>query len=405
MRRILVFAAYYYPHIGGYEKNIHELNKRLAQKGFEIDVVTCNTDKASTNEELDGIRIHRLPTWNIPGGTYPIPKPTPATFKILRHLFKENADLVNTQTRFFLTSFLGLVFAKIKRVPLVHTERGTRHSVTQNKLVEAIGKAYDHTIGSLIVKSASTNIGVSQAACGFAKHLGAKNTFVIPNGIDTNIFRKVETSLRKQLGLDCDTVITFVGRIIYAKGTHDLIAAFAKVKEQTPAKLKLLIVGDGPYRKELERLAQKSGCGGDVLFLGQKNQKEVAEILSISDIFVNPSYSEGLPTSVMEAASVGLPTIATDVGGTREVINNGNTGILIEPHQPQQIVERITSLIRDSKTASKLGMAARNLISQKFDWAEVTEQWISCVTSGLEAKPDSKKTRPKQGKIRDVYGE
>jgi len=380
--KILVFAAYYYPHVGGYEKNIHELNKRLRQRGHEIGIVTCNTDKAVPQEELDGIHIYRLPAWNIMGGTYPIPKPTPATFKVLRKLCKKQFDLVNTQTRFFFTSFIGLVFARFKRVPLVHTERGTRHSITPNKLAEAIGKIYDHTIGSLIVKAAWKNIGVSQAACDFAKHLGAKDSIVIYNGIDTNVFRRTETNLREQLELNGATVITFVGRLIYAKGVQDLISAFAKVEELVPAKMKLLIVGDGPHRKNLEGQVQQEGCGTDILFLGQKTQKEVAEILSAADIFVNPSYSEGLPTSVMEAASVGLPIVATDVGGTREIISHGETGILIKPGQPQQMAEAILSLIRNGRMASKLGTAARNMVSQKFDWDKLTQQWIDCVTSG-----------------------
>jgi len=391
MKRVLVFAAYFYPHVGGYEKNIHELFKRLVQRGYGIDVVTCNTNRALTEEELDGIHIHRLPSWNILGGTYPIPKPTPTTLKILLHLFRNRFDLVNTQTRFFSTSLLGLIFAKIKRAPLVHTERGTRHSVSANRMVETIGKTYDHIVGSLIVKSAWRNIGVSQAACNFAKHLGARHPIVIPNGVDTDIFKKMETNLRDSLGLGDAMVVTFVGRLIHAKGVHDLISAFAKIKRLIP-QAKLLIVGDGPYRADLDRLAHQVGCKGDIIFLGEKKQNEVIRILSATDIFVNPSYSEGLPTSVMEAASIGLPIIATDVGGTREIIANGRSGILIEPRQPQQIVAGITSLIRDSKMASELGAAARRLTSRRFDWTRITERWLDCVTSVLGTAPKNEKS-------------
>lgn len=374
MQRILIFAAYFYPHVGGYGENIHELSRRLGEKGYEIDVITCNTEAASAEEEVDGICIHRLPSWDILGGTYPIPKPTVTTFKILSELLIKKFDLINTQTRFFSTSLLGLIFAKIRRTPLVHTERGTRHSVLSNKLIEAIGEIYDHTIGSLIIKSARRNIGVSEAACDFLKHLGAKNAIVIPNGIDTSVFRKVETDLAKSLGLNGAIVITFVGRLIYAKGVQDLISAFPMIKEAIP-KAKLLIVGDGPYRRQLEELTMETGWSKDINFLGQKTREQITEILSVTDVFVNPSYSEGLPTSVLEAAAIGAPIVATDVGGTREIVENGKTGLLIKEREPGQIAEAV-SLLEGNKQAAqenlarKFSEAARLKIVNNYSWED-----------------------------------
>jgi glycosyltransferase involved in cell wall biosynthesis len=118
--------------------------------------------------------------------------------------------------------------------------------------------------------------------------------------------------------------------------------------------------------------------------MGEKDQDGVVAILSATDIFVNPSYSEGLPTSVMEAASVGLPVIATDVGGTREIVEHGTTGLLVEPYQPEQIAAAILSLVRDSRMSSEMAKAARSYIQQKFDWDEITQRWIQCVCTRLE---------------------
>jgi len=374
MKRILIFAAYFYPHLGGYAKNIYELSRRLVENGYEIDVVTCNTEGAPVEEEVDGICIHRLPAWNILGGTYPIPKPTVTTFKILYQLSRKRFGLINSQTRFFSTSLLGLIFAKLKRTPLVHSEHGARHSVLSNKLIESLNKAYDHTIGSLIIRSATRNIGISQAAGDFLRHLGAKNTIAIPNGIDTDVFRKVETDLTKSLGLSGGTVITFVGRLIYAKGVQDLISAFPMIKETVP-NVKLLIVGDGPYRCQLEDLTAGTGCDKDIKFLGQKTQDQIIEILSATDIFTHPSYSEGLGTSVMEAASIGLPIIATDVGGTREIIEHGETGLLIKAREPRQIAEAVSLLAGNKQAAPenlarKLGKSARLKIVNNYSWQD-----------------------------------
>lgn len=379
---MLIFAAYFYPHVGGYEKIVYELSRRLVQRDYEIDILTCNTERVLAYEELDGIHIYRLPSWNVLNSVYPIPKPCPTSFKILRRLLSKNYDVINTQTRFFITSFLGLIFAKLKRTPLVHTEHGARHSIVPNKLIDLISRAYDHSIGALIVNSARRNIGVSEAACEFLKHLGATTIQLVHDGIDTTIFKKKEdTNYRQKLGISKDVVvITFVGRLIYAKGVQDLISAFSKIKDTAP-EVKLLIVGDGPYRANLENLAYQTDCAGSILFLGQRNQDEVIDVLSATDIFINPSYSEGLGISVMEAASIGLPIIATDVGGTREIITTDKTGILVKAGDVGQLAEELCRLCANAELREKLGKNARILAERKFNWDKITGEYIKLYTS------------------------
>lgn len=380
MKRMLIFAAYFHPHVGGHEKIVYELSRRLVQRGYEIDILTCNTERVLAYEELDGIHIYRLPCWNALNSTYPIPKPCPTSFRILRRLLRNNYDVINTQTRFFITSFLGLLFAKLKRTPLVHTEHGTRHSIVRNKVIDLISRAYDHSIGALIVKSAKRNTGVSEAACEFLKHLGATNIQLVHNGIDTTVFKKKEdANCRQKLGISNDAiVITFVGRLIYAKGVQDLITAFPRIKD-IALDTKLLIVGDGPHRATLENLAHQSTRGRDILFLGQKNQAELIDILSATDVFVNPSYSEGLPTSAMEAASIGLPIIATDVGGTGEIITDHKTGILIKAANTRQLEQKLRELLTNTELKKELGVNARIFVEQKFNWDKIIQDWIEIV--------------------------
>ena len=384
MKRILIFAAYFHPHVGGYEKIVYELSRRLVQRGYELDILTCNTERTLAYEEMDGIHIYRLPCWNALNGAYPIPKPCPTSFRILRRLLRRDYHVINTQTRFFITSFLGLVFAQLKRTPLVHTEHVTRHSIVPNKVVDLISRAYDHSIGALIVKSARRNTGVSGAVCEFLKHLGATNIQLVHNGIDTTVFKKREgANCRQKLGISNDAiVITFVGRLIYAKGVQDLITAFPAIKD-TAVATELLIVGDGPYRTTLENLAYQGTCGRDILFLGQKIHAELIDILSVTDVFVNPSYSEGLPTSIMEAASIGLPIIATDVGGTGEIITDYKTGILIKAANRSQLEHKLRELLTDTELRKELGANARISVEQKFSWDKTIQDWIKLV-EGIE---------------------
>ena len=379
MKRILICAGYFYPHLGGMEKIVYELSRRLRVRGYEVYIVTCNTEGVATTEKEDGIHIYRLPAWNALGGTYPIPKPSIAGFRIIWKILRMRVDLVNTQTRFFNTSLLGLIVAEMKRIPLVHTEHGTTHSVTANRYVRTIAKTYDHVIGSLIVRRAKQNIGVSQAACDFVRHLGGKNPAMIPNGIDIERYRKVRTGLRGRLGVDGAIVITYVGRLIYSKGVQDLISVFPEL-EQKLGNVLLLVVGDGAYRQKLESMAARVK-GEGIVFLGEKNPDEIIEILSIADIFVNPSYSEGLPTSVMEAAAVGLPIVATDVGGTREIVDDGKNGFLVAAGDTRALKQRICQLVEDNQLRDDFATNIHDFVEENFDWDEIADRWVREIIS------------------------
>ncbi len=375
--RILICAALFAPHIGGYEKNVGILAKRLIDKGHEIDILTCNTNNSYDYEGRvsEDIVIARLPAWNLLNGAYPVPSISIKTFRMLKRALNYKYDVVITQTRFFATSLLGWLIAFIQNIPLIAVERGTCHSVVQNKAVGMINKLYDHTIGTIIVKSAKVNVGVSQAAVDFIDHIGGVNKMVIYNGIDCD-------RGRTQIIMDNpskERYITFVGRLIYAKGVQDLLCAFRNIGRPD---LRLRIVGDGNYRSQLEQYAKDWGIEGRVKFYGER--KDVIDILEESDIFVNPSYSEGLPTSVMEAASVGLPIVATDVGGTDEIIKNMESGILIPPGQPDMIAGAIKVLLHDERYARVMGLNAKRNVMEKFNWDAITEQYENLLKEVLK---------------------
>lgn len=296
--KIIIFTGYFIPRKGGYIDNVIELSRRLIAHGHQITLLSANTHDYPEEEIVQGIHVIRLPCWHILDETYPVIKPTRKTFSLLYKLSRENFDIVSTQTRFFVTSLIGFLFAKFRRIRHIHTERGSIHSVVDSRFVYHASHFIDHSIGSLIVRYADHNVGVSQAACQFLRHLGAKKITFIPNGIDYDFYRKTAANLNEHFKLDSDDIIiTFVGRLIYAKGVQDLIIVFTELKK-TYHNIKLIIIGDGNYKTDLEELSMTLGVQNDVLFTGEKNKEEIVEFLSIYDIFVNPSYSEGLPTSL-----------------------------------------------------------------------------------------------------------
>ena len=355
--KIIIFAAYFYPHKGGMENYVYNLFKD--QKGLDMTVVTSNTEGAKVYEEIDGFKIHRLGCHHILGDRYPIFNLKARSF--LKKL-PSDYDYVITQTRFFNASLIGAMFAKRNGIPLIHFEHGTEHVPEKNHIMSWMMQLYDHTFGRYIIKNASINVGISQASLKLVKHIypKAKNCSLITNCIDTAQFlRKKDITLRKKLS-GGKRLIIYVGRLIYAKGIQDLIHAVENMDD-----VKILIIGEGDYKNSLERLAAKLNVS--FVFLGKKDIKDIASLLSISDVFVNPSYAEGLPTSVLEAGASSLSVIATDVGGTREIITNNVDGYLVKPHDIQSLHYHIQKLLDDKRLCVSVGSRLRKRVLEDFD--------------------------------------
>jgi len=360
VKRILIFAAYFIPHRGGYENYILNLSLRLIKEGYKVDIFTNNTENTKAFENIKGIGVYRVPCYHLLHKTFPVPKIF-KTLQMLKKLREKEYTIINCHTRFFITCLWALYFSWKQKVKLLHIEHGTCHSSLENKMVATIAKFYDHTLGWLIIKKSWKVAGVSEAAAQFVKHLCNRQTLVIHNGVDTTFFKKTKTNLKQRLGIKDKKVITFVGRLIHAKGIHNLFDAVNGLN------VAVLIVGKGNYLQTLKTKA-KTIQKAKILFLGEKNDKEIREILSVSDLFVNPSYSEGLPTNVLEAGAMGLPIIATDVGGTSEIITNNKNGLLIKPGDVKTLQKNIKQLLGNTKLSNQFGKRSREKVEKLFNW-------------------------------------
>ena len=370
----------FYPHLGGLVTDVYEISSRLVKMGYETDIVVCNTKKAAPHEQLEGMNIYRLDSWNMLHGEYAIPQPTLRNFRILGSMLKKEHNLVHVYTRFYINSSLGLLISRLKGVPLLYTELGVGHVVSSSKLVSLLARTYDHSLGTLLVKSANKVVVICQASIPFLRHLGLrKAALAIPFAVNETIFKRSENNLRERLGLEKAIVVTSACRLIYAKGVQDLILAYPRIKREIPA-ARILIVGSGEYETELKTLARTIDEEG-IRFLGGKSAQEVAQILSITDIAVSTSYSEGLSASVLEASAMGLPVVATNVGGTPEIIQDQETGMLFEPGDVGALAAIICQVAKNKDLAKKLGDAARQATAEKFNWDHIVQCYSEVIDS------------------------
>jgi glycosyltransferase involved in cell wall biosynthesis len=159
-----------------------------------------------------------------------------------------------------------------------------------------------------------------------------------------------------------------VGRLIFNKGPQFVIEAAPRVVAKYPD-TRFVFVGDGPMEDELRVQASKRGIAANVDFLGHRD--DIAELLSTGAMAVRASLSEGLPLVALEAMAAGLPVIATDVGGTREVVDDGVTGYLLQPNDIEGLADRICRLSGDSGLRADMGARGRAFVEQGYDWSRI----------------------------------
>ena len=200
-------------------------------------------------------------------------------------------------------------------------------------------------------------MAASSAIKKYFKEIGCKNIEVIPNGIDLRRFENLERKPHDGF------VVMAVARLEKVKGLQYLIEAIGKLKI---VNCKLLVIGDGSERKNLENLTREFGLGEKVKFLGEIQNERIPEYLTQADCFVLPSLKEGFGIAVLEAMAAGIPVVASKVGGILDIIEDGKTGLLVEPGNAEAIAGAIQE-VYSSRRFTRADL-------EKYNWQNITER-------------------------------
>lgn len=366
--KILVFSPYYYPHIGGLEGHAREFNKMMENNGWSVTVWTPRLPISGEKEEfVEGIKILRYPAFEIIPN-YPLPKFWKKEYwEMFSDIKNESWKWVLSRTRFFYSSLLAGLFSKRYKVKWLHVEHGSDSVKQNNLIVNSIAWIVDMVIGRWVLKSADIVVANSNASSMFCSKIYPSRKYeVVYRGVDKDLLDSVKV-------FETDNKLLYVGRLIEGKGVADLISAFAMVNDKS---ISLEIIGDGPQRKELEKIVQTKKLKEKIKFLGQMDRRSAIEKVANCSVVINPSYTEGLPTSIVEAAWFGKAIIATDVGGTNEIVENGKSGILVEPKNIKELANAIKKITNDKNFAEKCGKTARESVRKKFDWEVSIQKYI-----------------------------
>jgi glycosyltransferase involved in cell wall biosynthesis len=211
---------------------------------------------------------------------------------------------------------------------------------------------------------------------------------VVPNGVDTDQFRElsssVRQSLRQSIGLKSEFVWLAVGRFQAAKDYPNMLRGFAEVRARHPTTV-LLLAGRGSLQSETESLARELGVADQVRFLGVRH--DIPELMSAADAYVLSSAWEGMPVVLLEAAASGLPIVATSVGGNHEVVCDEETGFLVPARDPQALGVAMLRLMELPETQRRrMGGRGREHIRAQYALSRVVERWEALYREVLARK-------------------
>jgi glycosyltransferase involved in cell wall biosynthesis len=218
-------------------------------------------------------------------------------------------------------------------------------------------------------------------------NVNAAKIRVVPNGVDTERFMQQENSaeIRQQFGLGDEPCVLFVGGLVSRKGLPYLVEAAKKVVKQK-VNTQFLIVGDGPLRIQLKGTIASAGLGDNFKFLGSLKDSELPKIYNCADVFVLPSVQEGQGIVLLEAQSSGVPVVAFNSGGVKEAMRNGETGLLVQPGNTDDLAEALIKLLNNKPLRESLGLNGRKYVEANYTWDVSTKKMLEVYREALSIK-------------------
>ena len=290
-------------------------------------------------------------------------------YAIYRYLCREKPDILHTHSaKAGILGRLAAGFMRRRRPKVIHTIHGLPFHPYQSrifnfiyiaaeKLAALFTEGYISVAENLVFKSLAAGIGKKEQYCTIYSGFAVED-------FASARWRKLES--RRRYGFrDDEIIIGKVARLFPLKGHEFLLPAFAAVKKEFP-RSRLFLVGDGILRPELEAMAEKLGIREAITFAGLLLPREIPEAIAAMDLLAHVSLREGLPKAVAQALAGGVPVVAFDVDGTREVVVDGVTGFLVPPHDSERLVLAILSALRAPEKSQAMAQAGQQFVLNNF---------------------------------------
>jgi len=391
-RRVLMLSWEFPPRlVGGIARHVDELSRALARQGVEVDVVTAHHPGAPDREVV--AEFPGEAGWG--GGRVRVLRAGPApvnpldfiveidhlNFGLLEKLLEEGSfgyDVIHAHE--WLVALAGRTLKHGLGLPLVGTIHGTEWG--RNGGIHNALQHYIHSVEWLLTYEAARVICCSRFMENEvieALKVPRDKLHVVPNGVDPERVRCRATpaelaGFRSRWALPGERIVFFVGRLVREKGLEVLIDAIPHVLAAHPD-AKFVIAGGGWHGHLWERAAAL-GVGEKVVFTGFVAEADLPRLYALAEVAVFPSVYEPFGIVALEAMAAGVPVVTSDIGGFREVVRHGETGIHTWANNPESLAWGINLVLSDGALARRLREAGKREVEARYRWGAIAEQTL-----------------------------
>ena len=381
--RICMVCPQFAPTVGGTEQQAEELARELQRRGMSVFVLTQSLPGAASRENLRGLEVFRAITGVPFGFVFGLAYLASTLLFLWRK--RRDYDLIHCHT-LYLHAVAAIIIARVCGKKVLVKVACTRDYGD----LAVIRRMTGASLLLAVLRRADIFVAISSEVAAELRNARFPESRIrlVPNFVDVDHYHPAadKVRLRRELLLpEGVAIVLFAGRLTPQKGLTCLLEAWSRLADRRGAQL--LLLGDGSAAAELKAASARLGIADSVNFAGVTDN--VRDYLQAADLFVLPSLSEGLPNALLQAMACGLPCVATNIGGARDLIHDGSDGLLVEPGDAAGLSAAIARLLADDALTAALGTRARAVVERRYarelsvpEYAALYEELLSpCAAS------------------------
>ncbi len=375
--RIAQVTPYFHPHLGGVESHVRDLSNKLTELGHEVEVITSRLEPGlPEKEKIDNFTVRRLPNLALIAKTPIIPS-------LGKYLMEEDFDVIHAHSPPPLACYWAAKSAHKRNVPFIYTYHCDMEiPIPGGKYIVSL---YRHLFENKTIRYTDAIICTTSTYAATSRSTWDREVHVIPNAVDVEFFRPdIDGSrIRKKYGLENNTIVMFVGRLVHQKGIESLIMSAIYTKDP----IRYLVVGIGDDSVRLKRMAEQVDSDR-IIFTGKVPHKELPEYYAAADMLVLPSLSrlEAFGIVGLESMASAKPVILSRMPGLMEVINSGEEGVQFEPSDAKDLADQIKLLHRSPEMRKEMGERGRKRVLRDYSMRKIAKDIEGIFLKVLERK-------------------